>query len=205
MESSDPGFNNFEEMFDNEADEDAPNMPDIEFDWKAKNDKCAMLSLEAGVIILSMDISQFIFSIEHKIKLHISYLVKGELEDSKLVINIGNLTISSESIYSNDLDIIQFKDESYKNLLALTSVSESINIRIFMRESLEKLIDFFKSLKFEVLNVENRQLTFLHTQHNLAMDRQYFLYCCHGYFNGVLIRLKALRRKKLAKVKVYVR
>lgn len=203
IETDNPSFENFERLFDDENDEDAPDFPDIDCDWRRKFRKCFLLSLEAGVLVITFDVSQFVRSMTHRMILHLSYVVKNELEDSRLVINVGNLSIESDSIFGNDLDVLQWRTQKYKNLLALTSVSECVSMKISIRHDLKKLLKFFADLKLEIINESSNEDNF-DTQVASAAKPQHFLYCSHGYFNGVLIRMKNIKDQTV-KAKVYVR
>lgn len=137
---------------------------------------------------------------------HISYTIKNEFEDSRLIINIGHVVLSSEIIYGNDLSITHWTMEKYKNLLAITSVSDSLRFKMFIREEHEKVVNFLiDNLNFDLLSdsVEKSRDNYLFTQAPLQLH--FILYCSSGYFNGVLIRLKVLTHRMTMNAKIYVR
>lgn len=165
-----------------------------------------MFSLEAGVLVITMDISQFIHEMNHSMTFHISYTIKNEFEDSKLVVNSGHTFLSSETIYGNHLDITKWTKEIYKNLLAITSVSDFLRLNIDIPGEYEEVLNFLiDELKFDLLSdsIERGSEDFLFTQAPLRYH--FILYCSSGYFNGVLIRFSTLTHRKLMNAKIYVR
>lgn len=139
---------------------------------------------------------------------HVSYTIKNKYEDSRLIVNIGHTVLSSEAIYSNHLSITQWTNEAYKNLLAITSVSDLIRLKIFIRDSHEKVLKFLiDELNFELLSdsVEKSSDNFMFITPRLRLH--FVLYCSSGYFNGVLVRLKieTLNHRMTMIAKIYVR
>ena len=165
-----------------------------------------MFCFEAGVLVITMDISQFVHEMNHSMTFHISYTIKNEIEDSKLIVNSGHTVLSFKTIYGNYLDITKSSKEIYKNLLAITSVSDILRLNIHIEGENEEVLNFLiDELKFELLSdtFERGSDNFMFTQP--ALRFHFILYCSSGYFNGVLIRLSTLTHQKLMNAKVYVR
>lgn len=181
MKTDCPSFKNFEKLLreDDKKDnpyEDLPEVPAINSEWKLDCNVCSFffhLTLiiklfnfffqnnnlfcdEAGVFMMTMEISQFIHEFNCKLFFNITYEVKGKLLDAKLGMNAGYYEFNSNKIFSNDLEVTQWELEKYKNLLAITSTSYVTTINLFFKEYMDdkKIENFFvRELKFKILKV----------------------------------------------------
>lgn len=208
METDNPNFDKFEEFLDDENDEDITDLPHLEYEWtRQKNEQKVLLPLQAGVLIITLDVCQFTCSMTHRISLLISYSVMDDIENSRLANNVAEFTLTSESIYSCDLNIMEWQDHVFKNILALTSVSECETFKLDIRDGTEKFLDLLAEFNMDIVKsslTDSDNYAFPHTQTNSIVKRQYFLHCSRGYFNGVSLRLKHTTLHKI-KAKFYVR
>lgn len=208
METDNPNFDKFEDFFDDENDDDVPELPNLECEWRRKSKQKVLLPLEAGVMIIIMDVPQFTCSMTHRITLHIAYSILDDMENSKLLVNVADFTLASESMYNCDLIMMEWKEHVFKNVLALTSVSEFATFKLDIREGIEKFLDLLFELNMKIIKesslLDSDNYSFLQTQMSSNTKRQYFLQCSKGFFDGVSLRFKHTTRHKI-KAKVYVR
>lgn len=111
-----------------------------------------MFTGQAGVFVVVVDIKQFMNNTRHTLTFNVSYEIKGDVLNSTLIANLGKFIIDSKTLYSTSLDIIQFEQEQYRNLLAITSTSQvtaSVNITFYSNERIEDFL--VKILNFDIV------------------------------------------------------
>jgi hypothetical protein len=212
METDDPSFDKFLESFDEGEEEDVPKFLDVQYNWRRRRQPSNIFlqPFETGVLIIAFDISQFIFALMHSITVHLSFTIKDEMESvSRLMYDIADFALPSNSIHSTELSVIEWKEQIFRNVLALTSVSEEISIRIFLRDNIQNFMEFLvDQLNMEIVNesslAEIDHYSYSNIQFNSNTNRQYFLHCSQGFFNGVSIRFKPARLQRL-RAKIYAR
>ncbi|CRL06903.1 CLUMA_CG019588, isoform A [Clunio marinus] len=194
-------------------------MPLFDNDWE----QCKNFFIhadQAAVFVVVIDIIEFINQMIHKLQFFISYEIKFEERNARMLLEAGEIDVNSKTLYEGESRTIS-RSEVYKDLLAISSTSSMLLLTVkFQKQPKIKFQNFLKeSLKFSQLqDDEDRNETLLNdeakscniermeidSQENDFEGKSFIFYCDENYFKGVLVRLKFIDQLSI-RIKLYIK
>lgn len=117
-----------------------------------------MHSNQAAVFVVVTEFTSFLENPKETLKFSVSYEIPGTSTKAEMMINAGELDVTTQMLFEQ-MSLFENKSEIYRDLLAITSVTDKVNMTIqFHKLPKTSLQDFLRlKLGFSTLRNESSE------------------------------------------------